>query len=70
MKYQDTNDFYLYKAHLIEKEINSSNSINYFENEKDYDCKGVENIKSYLIDKNNEKNISDKNEFFIIKGRL
>ena len=66
LKYQETNDFYLYRAHLIER----TDGINFFENEKDFDCKGVDNIRSYLVNNNNEKNISDKDEFFIIKGRL
>jgi hypothetical protein len=66
LKYQDTNDFYLYKAHLIEKENGSYDSY-FFENGKDFDCKGVDNIRSYLINKNNEKYILDDELFFIIK---
>lgn len=69
LKYQDTNDFYLYRAHLIEKGAGSL-KINFFESEKDFDCKGVDNIRTYLINKNNEKNISDNDVFFIIKGRF
>jgi len=71
IQYQNTDDFYLYKIKWICKK-RDLNDIFYFENEKDYICKGVDNIRSYLIKENNNNNkvFMAEEFFFIIKGKL
>ena len=69
IQYQNTDDFYLYKIKWINKE-KGLNDIFYFKNEKDYICKGVDNIRSYLIKENNTESFQVEEYFFIIKGKL
>ena len=69
IQYQDTNDFYLYKTNLIKKENQIKDD--FFENEKDFEVKGINNIRAYLNDKNKESFLEDNEApYFTIKGKL
>ena len=71
LQYQDTNEFYLYKTNLIQKKSENYFNDFFFENQEDFEIKGVNNIKSYLNDKNKEFHLIDnKVPIFIIKGKL
>lgn len=70
IKHKNVDDYYLYGTKL---EILGDGSINEYYNfkeNKDYYCKGKEEIKSRLKCKNNDKNMDDKDAFIVIQGRL
>ena len=66
------NDFYVYK--VKSKVINEHGGLlefTTFIEEPEYYCKGIKNIKSFLTTKNNDKNIENDSEaFIVIKGNL
>ena len=65
-------DFYLYKVKVLT--INENDGLlefNKFVEEPEPFCRGIKNIESYLSTKNNDKNIKNISEaFIIIKGKL
>ena len=70
IKHKNVDDYYLYGTHL---EILGDGSINEYYNfkeNKEYYCKGKEEIKSRLKCKNNDKNMDEKDAFIVIQGRL
>ena len=70
IKHKNVDDYYLYGTKL---EILGDGSINEYYNfkeNKDYYCKGKEEIRSRLKCKNNDKNMDDKDAFIVIQGRL
>ena len=62
--------FKLYKTKPVIKEGKENVEYTYFEDEKEPYKIGVENINSYLINKNNDKIIQDKDAFLVITGNL
>ena len=69
IQYSNTDDFYLYKVKWINKKRDLNDNF-YLEEEKDYICKGVDNIKSYLINQYKTEALPVEEFFFIIKGKL
>ena len=69
IRHVEENEFKLYKTKLIEKGI-GVNKYYYFEIDKEPYCEGVHNIKSYLIKKNNDKIIENKDAYIVITGKL
>ena len=70
IKHRNINKFKLYKAKLdiIGKET-SSEYYNFKEEDYPY-CEGIEQIKSFLNNKNNDKKIDNNDAFIVIHGRL
>ena len=70
IKHRNINNFKLYKAKLeiIGKET-SSEYYNFKEEDYPY-CEGIDQIKSYLNNKNNDKKIDNNDAFIVIHGRL
>ena len=69
IKHRNIDNFLLYRTKLEVEWHGNSEFYNFKEQSKPY-CQGIENIKSYLKNKNNDKNISDDDAFIIIHGRL
>lgn len=65
IRYKNIDSFQLYRAKLKKEE-----NYYYFENNVIPYCSGKENIKSYLNNKNHDKNISEEDAFIVIYGRL
>ena len=71
IKHKNIENFLLYRAKL--KIIGSDSRYNeYYNFEEDNEpyCFGIENIKSYLKNKNSDEKIEDQDAFIIIQGRL
>ena len=70
IKHRNINKFKLYKAKLeiVGKET-SSEYYNFKEEDYPY-CEGIDQIKSFLNNKNNDKKIDDNDAFIVIHGRL
>jgi predicted GTPase len=70
IKHRNINKFKLYKAKLeiVGKET-SSEYYNFKEEDYPY-CEGIDQIKSYLNNKNNDKKIDNNDAFIVIHGRL
>lgn len=66
--HEDSNTYKLFTAKL-EKIGEGGNEYFYFKKNKLY-CQGIENIKSYLVNKNNDKEITDDDAYIIIMGKL
>ena len=66
---KDLDNFYLYRT-KVEISGRGSNEYFNFEEEKEPYCKGIENIKSYIKNKNSDNHIEDRDVFIVIKGRL
>ena len=69
LRYKDDDDFKLYRTKLITKG-NDFNQYSFFQEEKDYYCKGVSDIKDYLNNKNKDKKIADEDAYILITGKL
>ena len=71
IKHKNIDNYYLYKAKLkiigIDEGYNKYH--NYIEDDEPY-CKGIEDINSYLKNKNNDKQMNDDDAFLVIHGRL
>ena len=70
IKHRNLDDYYLYGTRLEILEDGGINEYYTFKENKDYYCKGIEEIKSRLKCKNNDKNMDDKDAFIVIQGRL
>ena len=71
IKYKNIDDFLLYRTQS--KQIAKGagyEEYEIFEEDKEPYCFGIENIKSYLKNKNSDYEIKDKDAFIIIQGRL
>ena len=70
IKHRNINNFKLYKAKLniIGKET-SSEYYNFKEEDNPY-CEGIEQIKTFLNNKNNDKKIDNNDAYIVIHGRL
>jgi GTPase Era involved in 16S rRNA processing len=68
IKYKDEDEFKLYKAKLISGVTFWNYS--FFQEDKEYYCKGVDNIRDYLNNKNNDKKMNDDDAYIIITGKL
>lgn len=70
IKHRNINNFKLYKAKLniIGKET-SSEYYNFKEEDNPY-CEGIEKIKTFLNNKNNDKKIDNNDAYIVIHGRL
>lgn len=69
LKHKDIDDFYLYRTRLITRG-EGADEYYYFEPEDKPYCMGIDNVKSYLKNKNNDKNIGDQDAYIIVTGRL
>ena len=69
LKHKEIDEFYLYRTRLITRG-SGSDEYYYFEPEDKPYCHGIDNVKSYLKNKNNDKNIGDQDAYIIITGRL
>ena len=71
IKHKNIKNFCLYKAKLkvigIDEGYNKYH--NYIEDDEPY-CQGIEDINSYLKNKNNDKQMNDDDAFLIIHGKL
>ena len=68
IKYKDEDEFKLYKTKL-----NSGATFwnySFFQEDKEYYCKGVDDIRDYLNNKNNDKKMNDDDAYIIITGKL
>jgi hypothetical protein len=68
IKHKNIDNFLLYRAKL--KIIGNATEYYSFEEEDEPYCYGIENIKSYLKNKNSDYIIEDKDAFIVIQGRL
>ena len=68
IRHKNIEKFKLYRAKLIKK--GNWNNEYYFKNETQPYCEGIENINSYLKNKNKDKNISYEDSYIIIEGKL
>ena len=66
--YEDSDTYKLFTAKL-EKIGEGGNEYFYFKKRKLY-CQGIESIKSHLVNKNNDKEITDDDAYIIITGKL
>lgn len=69
IRHKNINSFELYRTKLISKGI-GYDKYYYFQDEEQFYCKGIQNIKSYLNNKNNDKNIDDEDAYIVIVGKL
>ena len=70
IKHRNINNFKLYKVKL---EIFGKETSNEYYNFKEEDypyCEGIDQIKSFLNNKNNDKKIDNNDAFIVIHGRL
>ena len=67
---ENIDTFRLFRAKLITRGNTFDNLYSYFETEKDFQCEGINEINSYLKNKNNDQQINDDDAFVIIKGKL
>ena len=71
IKHKNINNYLLYKAKLevigIDEGYNKYH--NYIEDDQPY-CEGIEDITSFLKNKNNDKQMNDNDAFLIIHGKL
>ena len=71
IKHKNIDNFFLYRTKLkIIGENSGYNEYNYFEEDKDPYCWGIENIKSYLKNKNSDSNMNNSDAYIVIHGRL
>ena len=70
IKHRDINNFKLYKAKLniVGKET-SGEYYNFKEEDNPY-CVGIEQIRTFLNNKNNDKKIDDNDAYIVIHGKL
>ena len=71
IKYKDIDDFLLYRTQP--KQIAKGagyEEYEIFEEDNEPYCYGIENIKSYLKNKNSDYEIKEKDAFIVIQGRL
>ena len=69
LRYKDEDEFKLYKTKLISRG-KGNDEYYFFEENKIPHCEGKENIKDFLTNKNKDTNISDKDAYFLITGKL
>ena len=69
LRYKDDDEFKLYKTKLISKG-KGKDEYYFFEENKKPHCKGINNIKDYLTNKNNDTNIKDEDAYILITGKL
>ena len=71
IKYKDIDDFLLYRTQpkTIAKGAGYE-EYEVFEDDNEPYCFGIENIKSYLKNKNSDYDIKEKDAFIVIQGRL
>ena len=69
LKHKEIDDFYLFRTRLITRGT-GSDEYYYFEPEDKPYCNGIDNVRSYLKNKNNDKKIGDQDAYIIITGRL
>ena len=69
LRHKDIDSFNLYRTRLITRG-SGADEYYYFEPEDKPYCRGINNVKSYLKNKNNDKNIGDKDAYIIVTGRL
>ena len=69
LRYKDDDEFKLYKTKLISKG-KGKDEYYFFEENKNPYCKGIDNIKDYLTNKNNDTNIDDEDAYILITGKL
>ena len=69
LRYKDDDEFKLYKTKLISKG-KGKDEYYFFEENKNPYCKGINNIKDFLTNKNNDTNIVDEDAYILITGRL
>lgn len=69
LRYKDIDKFELYRTKLITRGT-GLDEYYYFETMKEPYCRGKNEIKSYLQNKNNDKVIEDNDAYIVICGRL
>ena len=68
IRHSEDNEYKLFKMKMV-KDIKFKDQF-YFQEEKEPYCKGVLNIRNFLKNKNNDRNIEDEDAFYIVSGRL
>lgn len=69
LRYKDEDEFKLYKTRLISKG-KGNDEYYFFEEIKKPHCKGINNIRDYLSNKNNDTKITDEDAYILITGKL
>ena len=69
IRHKDIKEYKLYKANLITRG-EGIDQYYYFEIDQNPYCEGVNEIKSFLKNKNNDRIMSDLDAFIVIEGRL
>lgn len=69
IRHKNINNFELYRTKLISKGV-GYDKYYYFQDEDKPYTKGIQNIKSYLNNKNNDKDINDEDAYIVIVGKL
>ena len=69
IRHKNLKDFRLYRTKLITRGT-GLDEYYFFETAQFNYCEGADNIKSYLKNKNSDKNISDDDAYIVINGRL
>ena len=71
IKYKNIDNFLLFRTKLkILGENSGYTEYNYFEEDNEPYCCGIENIKSYLKNKNSDSNMNNNDAYIVIHGRL
>ena len=69
LRHREIDEFELYRTKLITRG-SGLDEYYYFIDESKWHCKGIQAIKDYLNNKNNDKNIGDEDAYIVIVGRL
>lgn len=69
LRHKNIENFELYKTKLIIKGVGIY-EYSYFQDEESPYCKGIDEIEAYLTNKNNDREIEDKDAYLVIVGKL
>ena len=69
IRYENCDQFKLYKTNLIRRG-KDFDEYYYFETEEKPYCEGIDEIQSFLNNKNNDKKIEDNDAYIVITGKL
>lgn len=69
IRYEDSDEYQLYKTHLIERGI-GFDEYYYFENSKIPIREGIDEIKKFLKVKNRDKTMDDEDAYLLLTGKL
>ena len=69
IRHKNIDNYNLYRTKLVSRGKGMNQNYYFIDDNKPY-CRGIENIKSYLKNKNKDKTIKDEDAYIVITGRL